>query len=78
MGAIKEEYTRYECDLCGEEIEQKHPHTITTKFKIKYLCQECIRVLINSLDKEDIKYYFKEGNIEEKKKYDKKSIKKNM
>jgi predicted SprT family Zn-dependent metalloprotease len=62
MGEIKETYTRYECDLCGEEINQKHPHTITTKFKIKYLCPECLTVIVHSIGQEDIEYYFKDDN----------------
>ena len=77
MGEIKETYTRYECDLCGKEIDLKHPHTIKLTYtrEKKYLCHDCLNEIVQSIGQEDIEYYFKEDQTEESR-YDKKTRKK--
>lgn len=62
MGQREEILIEYDCDLCGDTINLKHPHSVPIKGNKKYLCNECLNNIIQSIGKEDIQYYFKDDN----------------
>lgn len=45
MGKIIEEIEKYYCDICGNQIADKHPIEIKFKCGKKYFCQMCLATI---------------------------------
>lgn len=55
-----EKIYKYDCDLCGKEIEDGCERSVEINKEKKYLCNDCLTAIINMIGKEEIENYWEE------------------